>query len=121
MKINFTKLNHVQLCIPIGEEEKGRDFYCNLLGLEEIEKPKEVRHNGGFWCKIANVVLHIGTENLPPPSKRHPAFEVENIEAVKQYLISKGIRIKEDIQIPGLNRFSFYDYWDNRIELLEFE
>lgn len=38
---------------------------------------------------------------------------------VKEYLKSKGVRTKEDDVIPGVQRFSFFDYWDNRIELLE--
>lgn len=37
MKIKFKKIDHVQICIPKGEEEKGREFYCGILGLNEIE------------------------------------------------------------------------------------
>ena len=32
-------INHVQLTIPRGSEEKARHFYCQTLGLPEIEKP----------------------------------------------------------------------------------
>lgn len=119
MKINFQKINHVQICIPIGEEEKGREFYCGILGLKEIERPKSLSHMGGFWLEMANIHLHIGTENMEGKSKRHPAFEVKNIEEVKNYLIDKGVKVKEDVAIPGISRFSFYDYWDNRVELIE--
>lgn len=31
----------------------------------------------------------------------------------------KGIKIKEDKSLPKYNRFSFYDPFNNRIELLE--
>ena len=30
MNINFKKINHVQICIPKDEEEKGREFYCKI-------------------------------------------------------------------------------------------
>ena len=60
MNIKFKKLNHVQICIPKGEEEKGREFYCGILGLNEIEKPDSLKKNGGFWLEVANIQLHIG-------------------------------------------------------------
>ncbi len=121
MPINFKKINHVQICIPIGEEEKGREFYCEILGLKEIEKPENLKKNGGFWLEIADIQLHIGTEIIEGKSKRHPAFEIDNLSAAKEYLTKKGVTIKEDDKIPGINRFSFFDYWNNRIELMEKE
>ncbi|GAB1857652.1 hypothetical protein MHTCC0001_24890 [Flavobacteriaceae bacterium MHTCC 0001] len=121
MKINFKKINHVQICIPRGKEDRGREFYCNILGLTEIEKPSALKKNGGFWVEIADIQLHIGTEKLEGKSKRHPAFEIDNLLEVKEYLTNRGVRIKEDIKIPGIERFSIFDFWDNRIELMEKE
>ncbi len=119
LKIKFKRLNHLQLCIPTGEEAAAKEFYCGLLGLEEIEKPADLKKNGGFWLKIADIELHIGTENLINESKRHPAFEVEGLERIKKVLLDNGIRIKTDNPLPKFNRFSFYDPFNNRIELLE--
>ena len=118
MKIKFKKINHVQLCVPIGEEEKAKEFYCDILGLEEIERPESLNNIAGFWLQIADISLHIGTENISGTSKRHPAFEVAYLNDVKRYLINCGVKITEDQKIPGINRFSFYDYWGNRIELI---
>jgi len=119
IEIEFKRLNHIQICIPINKEEDARRFYCDFLGLEEIEKPEFLRKNGGFWLKVADIELHIGTENLENKSKRHPAFEVENLESIKQTFKACGIRIKEDKSLPKFDRFSFYDPFNNRIELLE--
>ena len=83
MKIKFIRLNHVQICIPKNKEEEARKFYCELLGLEEIEKPEYLKKNGGFWLKIADIELHIGAEDIENKSKRHPAFEVEELEKIK--------------------------------------
>jgi catechol 2,3-dioxygenase-like lactoylglutathione lyase family enzyme len=121
MKIKFKKIDHIQICIPKGEEERGREFYCGILGLNEIEKPDSLKNNGGFWLEIAGIQLHVGTEIIEEKSKRHPAFEIENLKEVKAYLIEKGVRIKEHDKIPEVNRFSIFDFWDNRIELLEKE
>lgn len=119
MEINFKRLNHIQICIPKNKEEEAKLFYCGLLGLEEIEKPKYLKKNGGFWLKIADIELHIGTEDFINESKRHPAFEVEKLDDIKSVLEKNGVRIKQDKSLPKFNRFSFYDPFNNRIELLE--
>lgn len=119
MKINFKRIDHIQLCIPIGKEPEARAFYIDILGLKEIEKPEYLRKNGGFWLTIADIELHIGAEDIENRSKRHPAFEIENLDEVKAYLQNLNIRIKEDKPIPNFRRFSFFDPFNNRIELLE--
>lgn len=119
MKIKFNRLNHIQICIPKGEEEKARELYCDILGLEEIEKPDILKSNGGFWLAMNSIQIHIGTEDLQGKSKRHSAFEVEDLKKVRKYLSDNHIRTKDDQPIPGFKRFSFFDYWDNRIELME--
>ena len=118
--IKFKKLDHVQICIPHGMEEKARNFYSELLGLQEIEKPDALKPNGGMWYEIADIQLHIGTEEMANhKSKRHPAFEVENLKVVVNYLESRGVKLKDDIPIPNVNRISIFDPFGNRIELLE--
>ncbi len=117
--IKFTRLNHIQICIPTGQEDEARRFYTDIIGLTEIPKPKELIGNGGLWYQVADIQLHIGTENEINHSKRHPAFEVEDIRAVRTHLERHGVKIKEEIQIPGQTRFSFIDPFGNRIELLQ--
>ena len=119
MKVRIRRLDHVQLCIPIGEEEQAREFYTRVLGLEEIEKPDALKPNGGLWFKIADIQLHIGAEAAQGKSKRHPAFEVEDLEQIREYLLGSGVKIKDETPVPGLNRFSFFDPFGNRIEFLE--
>ncbi len=118
-KINFKKLDHLQICIPKGKEDEAREFYTDIFGLKEIPKPEALIPNGGLWYEIADIQLHIGTENEVNKSKRHPAFEVANLTEAKKHLEQNGVSIKEEIQIPGQNRFSFKDPFGNRIELLQ--
>jgi 4-hydroxyphenylpyruvate dioxygenase-like putative hemolysin len=37
----FTAIDHVQLAMPTGEEDRARAFYCTLLGMTELPKPQE--------------------------------------------------------------------------------
>jgi catechol 2,3-dioxygenase-like lactoylglutathione lyase family enzyme len=119
MKIHIKRLDHVQICIPFGEEERAREFYTRVLGLEEIEKPDALKPNGGLWFKVADIQLHIGVEEMQGKSKRHPAFEVEALEQIREHLQENQVKIKEETEVPGLNRFSFFDPFGNRIELME--
>jgi len=117
--IHFKRLDHIQICIPIGKETEAREFYTNIIGLIEISKPAALLANGGLWYQIADIQLHIGTENEINKSKRHPAFEITNLEDAKRHLEKNGVTLKEEIQIPGCKRFSFMDPFGNRLELLE--
>ncbi|HET7616333.1 MAG TPA: VOC family protein [Bacillales bacterium] len=118
MKLNVLKLDHVQVCIPAGEEDKARSFYGELLGLAEIEKPQSLKKNGGLWYAVGDIQLHIGTDGVVEKSKAHPAFEITMLAETKRYLKQNGVQIKEEIKIPGVERFSFRDPFGNRIELL---
>ena len=120
MKLNIQRLNHVQICVPFGQEERAREFYGRLLGLEEIEKPEVLKKNGGLWYQMGDIQLHIGVEEMgAAASKRHPAFEVEDIAGVRAYFEQQGVRVKDEPMVPGYQRFSFFDPFGNRIELLE--
>jgi catechol 2,3-dioxygenase-like lactoylglutathione lyase family enzyme len=119
MKINFQRLDHVQLCIPPDAEARAREFYGGLLGLSELEKPEPLRARGGLWFEIAGIQLHLGVERDQVKSKRHPAFEVENVEGVRAYLEQNGVRTRAEMSLAGIKRFSLFDPFDNRIELIE--
>ena len=117
--IDFKRLDHLQICIPVGKENEARKFYTDIIGLREIPKPKELIKNGGLWYQLADIELHIGTENEINKSKRHPAFAVSDLKAARVELLKHHITIKEEIEIIGQNRFSFMDPFGNRIEFLE--
>jgi catechol 2,3-dioxygenase-like lactoylglutathione lyase family enzyme len=119
MKIDFQRIHHVQLCIPIGEEDRAREFYGRVLGLKEIEKPDNTRKHGGMWYEIADIQLHIGVEDARETSKRHPAFQIIDSQAVRKYLEENGVRTRDEEEVNGMKRFSIWDPFGNRIELVE--
>jgi catechol 2,3-dioxygenase-like lactoylglutathione lyase family enzyme len=115
-------INHIQIEAPTGCEEAARAFYGGLLGLEEIEKPENLRHRGGVWFACGSQQIHIGvTNNFEPRRKGHPALEVRHLSAWRLRLTSANVPISEDEPLSGWSRFYIADPWGNRVELLERE
>jgi len=117
--INYTRIDHIHVCVPRERLEEARAFYADVMGLTEIYRP-DVFSAPGYWFAIAGIELHIGVEPTLPRSIRHSAFEVKNVKAAAEYLKSKGVEICGEAIIPGRERFSFIDPFGNRMELLEF-
>jgi catechol 2,3-dioxygenase-like lactoylglutathione lyase family enzyme len=116
----FKTIDHIQLAAPKGSEDKARKFFKDILGFEEMEKPEELKKRGGVWFRFGSYQVHIGIEEpFSPAKKAHPAFEVENIDELKEHLITNGIDVVEDNNLPGANRFYISDPFGNRIEVLE--
>lgn len=119
--MNISRLHHVQITIPIGSESEARDFYCDLLGLPEVEKPESLKARGGFWVEVGEQQVHIGTENGLDrwASKAHLAYQVSDLEGWKAKLLAEDIEIGDSVPIPGFSRFEFRDPFGNRVEFIE--
>lgn len=114
-------LHHAHITIPKGSEDKAREFYCGLLGLPEIEKPDSLKSRGGFWLKVGDSEVHIGTEDGIDrmKTKAHLAYLVDDISNWKDTLSQNDINIIESIVIPGYERFEFRDPFGNRVEMIQ--
>lgn len=117
--INFKRTDHINICVPHEQLEEAREFYTNVIGLKPTHRP-DVFDMPGYWFLVADIELHIGIEPALPPSDRHTAFEVTNLDECRKHLEANGIEIKEEPRIPGRKRFSFVDPFSNRLELLEY-
>jgi catechol 2,3-dioxygenase-like lactoylglutathione lyase family enzyme len=115
----FTAVDHVQLAMPVGEEEIARRFYVGLLGMTEIPKPPELAKRGGCWFASASVQVHLGVEaEFRPAKKAHPAFRCADYDAMITRLQAAGIEATEGADIPGVRRCHVHDPFGNRIELI---
>ncbi|MEX6702536.1 VOC family protein [Peribacillus frigoritolerans] len=114
-------LHHVQITIPKETEEKAKNFYCGILGLQEIEKPESLKGRGGFWLKVGDKDVHIGTEDDFDrlKTKAHIAYEVEDISYWKHRLTKENIQILDGVPIPNFERFEFRDPFGNRVEMIQ--
>ena len=116
--IQFKRIDHIHICVAPEKLEQARVFYTDVIGLELIERPNHLFKTAGYWFNIADIQLHIGVEPTLPPSTRHTAFEVEDVDTARKYLDGK-VEILEEPAIPGRRRFAFRDPFGNRIELLQ--
>jgi catechol 2,3-dioxygenase-like lactoylglutathione lyase family enzyme len=119
--MRIERINHVQISVPVGSEDDVRRFYCDILGLQEVPKPASLQGRGGLWLTVGEQAIHFGTEDVAgrAASKRHVAFEVEDLEDARRTLEHAGLKILEGIPIPDYDRFEFRDPFGNRIELMQ--
>lgn len=113
------QIDHIQLAAPKDCTEECRRFWGELLQLQEIEKPADLKNNGGCWFSIGMQDLHIGVEEpFSPNKKAHPAFQVADLNAVRHALRSAGYPIYESDPLPYAQRFFTTDPFGNRLEFL---
>ncbi|MCW5803321.1 MAG: VOC family protein [Deltaproteobacteria bacterium] len=113
-------IDHVQLAIPPGGEERARAFYGATLGLVEVEKPAAMRGRGGMWFQAGPVQIHLGLEpEMRPSVKAHPALVVAGLDAYLARLAAAGYAWTEATDLPGIRRGHTTDPFGNRIELIE--
>lgn len=115
------RVHHAQITIPKNAETEARKFYCEFLELKEIPKPDSLSGRGGFWLELGAFQIHVGTEDDfdRTKTKAHVAYLVEDLDAWREKLENRGVKILDGIPIPGYRRFEFRDPFGNRAEFLE--
>ena len=114
-------IHHVQITVPKGAEAHARAFYCDVLGLPEVEKPASLKGRGGLWIKVGDRDVHIGTQDGVDrtKSKAHVAYEVTDVAAWRARLKAAGIEPLDSVPIEGFDRFEARDPFGNRIEFIQ--
>lgn len=113
-------IEHVQLAMPTGKEEIARQFYTGILGLAEVPKPENLARRGGCWFSNGSVKVHLGImDDFRPATKAHPAFIVENLDALRARLEAANVTCTDDEPLEGFARTYIFDPFGNRIELME--
>ena len=119
--MKILSVDHIQIAMPSGEEEKARSFYISMLGFTEIPKPIELVKRGGAWFQSENVQLHLGVESdFRPARKAHPAFIVEDLDTLLEKVQRAGYETDtSQPALDGYKRAHIFDPFGNRIELME--
>jgi catechol 2,3-dioxygenase-like lactoylglutathione lyase family enzyme len=113
-------LDHVQLAMPPGEEDRARAFYRDGLGLIEVPKPQALAGRGGVWFEGGAARIHLGVEaEFRPARKAHPALLVDDLAALLRRCEQAGYAVTTDVPLEGYRRAHVFDPFGNRIEVLE--
>ncbi len=114
-------MHHVQITVPPGAEDAARAFYCGVIGLAEVPKPESLERRGGFWLRVGDREVHVGTEAgvEREQTKAHVAYRVEDLAQWRRVLQDHGVAISESVAIPGYDRFEFRDPFGNRVEFIQ--
>jgi catechol 2,3-dioxygenase-like lactoylglutathione lyase family enzyme len=114
---DWVGIDHVQLAIPTGGEDRARDFYVGVLGLVEVPKPPALAARGGAWFEAGAVRVHVGAEDsFVPARKAHPALVVRDLGG---FIDRSGLSAAWNTEIDGLVRCHVDDPFGNRIELVD--
>ena len=122
------RLHHVQVACPPGGEDAARRFYADALGLTEVDKPADLVARGGCWFRAydgsgaVTAELHVGVEEpFAPARKAHPAFVVDDLDAVATRLREGGFEVDDGQRttFPGHLRLHARDAHGNRVEVLQ--
>jgi len=115
----ITGIDHIQLAMPLGGEERARAFYAGLLGMEEEEKPEPLASRGGCWFASGRSKLHLGVEDpFTPQKKAHPGFLSMDLDALAMQLAGAGHPVSWDDALAGRRRFYTEDPFGNRLEVM---
>jgi catechol 2,3-dioxygenase-like lactoylglutathione lyase family enzyme len=111
-------IDHVQVAAPPGCEDVARAFYGDVLGLEELPKPAELRARGGCWFRAGAQELHVGVEEeFVPALKAHPGLVATDLDDLRARLGEAGIAWQDDSAIDGVDRLFVADPFGNRLEV----
>ncbi len=110
-------IDHVQLAMPPGGEDRARAFYTGVLGIPEVTKPPALAGRGGCWFEAGPVRVHLGVEDpFRAARKAHPALLVDGLAA---FVGATGVAFTWADDVPGLVHGYVDDPFGNRIELVD--
>ncbi len=113
----FTQLDHVSVIIT--NVERSRRFYRDVLGLQEIPKPRTFDFVV-LWFDLGAMHVHLLLKDKADAiSGRHFALRVADVAAARTWFAEQGVEIQETTPIPGADRFFIHDPDGNRIEIIQ--
>jgi len=116
---HIVAIDHVQLAMPPGGEDRAREFYAGILCLTEVPKPPPLAARGGCWFESSTVKVHLGVErDFQPATKAHPAFVVAGLRELVARCRQDGHHVVDE-PLPGYARVYVDDPFGNRLELME--
>jgi hypothetical protein len=117
-----TGIDHVQLLCPRGAEDMAREYWLDIVGLQETPKPEQLRARGGVWFRCGAHGLHIGvTDDFAPATRAHPAIQLRDeaaFEALQLRLMASGYPADDSDEPIAERRMKTRDPFGNMVEFV---
>lgn len=117
------RLQHTTIPMCPGGNDEARRFYGGVLGLAEKPVPSTLDSGRIVWFSVSDDgdELHVlAQEGIDPSaSGQHLCLVVDDLDAIREALLSDGIEIGEEPRIHNRPRFSFRDPFGNKVEITE--
>ena len=120
--VEFERIHHVSLVVR--ELEKAQNFYKDVLGFQEIERPPF--NSKGIWYAIGDQQLHLieqptgktfRTDGSVDSGDGHFAIWVKSYKETISWLEESGIAYKDNPQsVAGFSQIYIVDVDNNVIE-----
>lgn len=112
-------IDHIQIEVPEGGEDAARAFYVDLLGLEEIARPRAGAGRSFLWVKLGDQQVHFRCgAGFQPAELAHPGILVSDADALAERLGAAGHAVTRADAING-GRFHLRDPFGNRLEFID--
>lgn len=114
-------LHHVNVTVSPEAESEAKNFYGNVLGLDQVPKPSGSRPTGA-WYQIGANQLHLSVEKdqRGPLTTGHVCFTVSDLRAAETRFRDAGVEIIPDPRpIEGTSRFYVRDPGGNMLEIVQ--
>ena len=116
------RLQHVSVVIPADGQERAREFYGGLLGLEERDVPPKLDPSALVWFRVGgDLELHLMIDDEPPPDRPHFCLVVDDLRGIRTRVEEAGLETSDPTPIVGRPRFFCRDPFGNRVELTTIE
>ena len=106
--MHIRTLDHVSFLVK--DVEQSRNFYCQVLGLEEIARPSNADHPGAWLTneersfqvhligeteagRVAQTHTRYRPDELASGYGAHAAFQIEDLQATLQHLHAQNVEI----------------------------
>lgn len=115
------RLHHVNIVVRPGGTADLIGFYTEVLGLRQVEKPREGTTSGGAWFDINEAhQLHISERpDAVMHDDMHFALVVDDFDAALDRFRAAGAPWRPQPDLFGGRRGSTRDPLGHRIEILE--
>lgn len=114
------RIHHVNVVVPPGGTAAVVPFYADLLGLRQVDKPKEGVAQSGAWFDINEASqVHVSERDGDVHPQSHFGLVVDDFDAVLSRLHDAGAPWEDQSDLFGGRRGFTRDPAGNRVEILE--